>query len=105
MSSEISEFSLGTASSAAVSGLSLCSYLGSSVSVVFVSLLVCVALGASIVSVTTGLIFSVVFHICFRFRDLCYLCIFMFVPWLFYTVDCDSFVRFHYTDVLNEFPL
>ena len=60
-SSEISGFSLGTVSSATISAFSLCSYLGSSVSVVFVSPLVCVALRASPVSVTTDLIFSVVF--------------------------------------------
>ena len=67
VSSEILEFSLGTVSSATMSELSLCSYLGSSVSVAFVSPLLCVAPGASTVSVTTGLIFSVVFPICFRF--------------------------------------
>ena len=59
-SSEISGFSLGTASSVAVSELSLCSYLGSSVSVTFVSLAVCVSPGASTASVTTGSIFLVV---------------------------------------------
>ena len=65
-SSEISEFSPGIAASVAVSELSLCSYLGSSVPVLFVSStdfmtsVVCVSFGASTACVATGSIFSVV---------------------------------------------
>ena len=58
MSPVSSVISLGTASSATISELSLCSYLGSLVSVMFVSPVVCVALGASTASVTTGSIFQ-----------------------------------------------
>ena len=87
-SSEISEFSLGTASSAAISELSECSYLGSSVSVTFVSSLVCVTPGVSLTSVTTGSIFSVAL-VSIPGSETSVTCVSSFSSSVSYTVDCD----------------